>query len=39
MSIDKKIKNAKSTTWVADGLTEKEVKKVVGRAIKRLKKI
>ena len=38
MGINEKIVNAKSTTWVTDGLAEKEVRKIIKRAIKKIRK-
>ena len=38
MGINEKIVNAKSTTGVTDGLAEKEVRKIIKRAIKKIRK-
>ena len=38
MSLEEKIKNAKESTWLTDGLTKKEVAKIVSKAKKEARK-
>lgn len=39
MSLEDKIKNAKESTWLTDGLTKKEVEEIVSEAKKEARKV